>query len=100
VDLRTAEGAADALAATERALSEVTRTRASLGRFETDVLRPSIDHGRVAMENLAASDPGATDYAEELRTLRELEVQALVTQNLQSLHKRLDASRVQGLLQI
>jgi flagellin len=68
LDVTTAQGATDALAIIDKAISDVSNTRAKLGAFQSQVLESNVRSLGVAKENLTASESTIrdTDMASEM----------------------------------
>jgi flagellin len=68
IDLRSAEGAQDAIELIDQAIDEITRIRGDLGAFQTNTLESTRTNLRTALENLrfAESVIRDTDFAAEV----------------------------------
>lgn len=68
VDVRTEEGAQDALIVIDKAISDVTQLRGDLGSFQKNTLEVNIANMRVASENMVAAESSIrdVDMAQEL----------------------------------
>jgi flagellin len=56
VDVRTFQGATDALELVDKAINEVTATRGALGAFQKNTLESNLSNLRVASENLVSAE--------------------------------------------
>lgn len=56
IDVRTFQGATDALALVDSAINEVTATRGALGAFQKNTLESNLSNLRVASENLVSAE--------------------------------------------
>ena len=56
IDVRTFQGATDALEMVDKAINEVTATRGALGAFQKNTLESNLSNLRVASENLVSAE--------------------------------------------
>ncbi|MCG8335280.1 MAG: flagellin [Proteobacteria bacterium] len=56
IDVRTFQGATDALTLVDKAINEVTATRGALGAFQKNTLESNLSNLRVASENLVSAE--------------------------------------------
>ncbi len=56
IDVRTFQGATDALELVDKAINEVTATRGALGAFQKNTLESNLSNLRVASENLVSAE--------------------------------------------
>lgn len=56
IDVRTFQGATDALSLVDNAINEVTATRGALGAFQKNTLESNLSNLRVASENLVSAE--------------------------------------------
>ncbi len=61
IDVRTPQGAADALAVVDAAINDVSRVRGDLGAFQKNVLESAVRNLQLNRENLLASDSTIRD---------------------------------------
>ena len=68
IDLTTAQGANDAILLIDKAISQISTQRASLGAFQTNTLQSAMNSLAVAKENVEASESAVrdTDMANEM----------------------------------
>ena len=56
IDVRTSQGAVDAMKVLDKSINEVAKVRAELGAFQTHTLESNLSSLRVHSENLVASE--------------------------------------------
>jgi len=68
VDVTSAQGASDSVKLIDQAISEISKTRAELGSFQSNILESNQNYMRIALENLSAAQSVVedTDFASEL----------------------------------
>jgi flagellin len=78
IDVRSAQGAADALLLIDRAIDEVSSQRAELGAFQKNTLESNLANLRVAAENLASAESTFrdADLALEMAEFTKLQILA------------------------
>ena len=76
VDITSATGATTALQVIDSAISDVTRSRGSIGSFQRNVLESNVRALGVARENLAASESNIrdTDIAAEMANFTKYQI--------------------------
>jgi len=76
VDVRTFDGAQDAISVIDQAIDEVTANRAELGAFQKNTLESNLSNVRIANENLISSESVIrdTDMAKEMASFTKNQI--------------------------
>lgn len=77
IDVRSFNGAQDAIRVVDQAINDITTLRGTLGAFQQNTLNATANNLRTSLENTTASESAIrdTDYAEEISTFTKLQVQ-------------------------